>query len=179
MKIRTGFVSNSSSSSFTCAITDETVIVRDGEWCDGYQSGIAKCVNDHTFLTKFIDLNAKPASASEKIGDLLALISDEYGEIKTGLTQEEEEKCQNGLSENEADKLYDKANISALFDYYKKVDKNCDFARIEVPAFRCPICKFKKVEYNDVIKFLLVDKLGENATFEQAEKYILGELPPP
>jgi hypothetical protein len=50
MKIRHGFVSNSSSSSFTCQVSGETLIT-----CEGlYDLDMCECENGHTFFTKYL-----------------------------------------------------------------------------------------------------------------------------
>lgn len=51
MKMRTGFVSNSSSSSFICDVTGEDVSGRDMCLSD---AGMCECENGHTFLDEYL-----------------------------------------------------------------------------------------------------------------------------
>lgn len=48
MKVRKGFVSNSSSSSFVCDLTGEAFEIYDGEF--GSEYGIISCVKGHTMV---------------------------------------------------------------------------------------------------------------------------------
>lgn len=55
MKVRNGFVSNSSSSSFVCCISKETV--EGWDYCLS-EAGFVECENGHTFLEEYVLWNA-------------------------------------------------------------------------------------------------------------------------
>jgi len=63
MKIRNGFVSNSSSSSFICEICNRTEIGWDGNSVTDYD--MVRCVNDHTFCTSHMINNDSNTSSYE------------------------------------------------------------------------------------------------------------------
>ena len=66
MKIRTGFVSNSSSSSFICEICNRTEIGWDGNSLSDFD--MVRCVNEHTFCTSHM-INIDTAGSSREIPD--------------------------------------------------------------------------------------------------------------
>lgn len=79
MKIRTGFVSNSSSSSYTCDVTGHT----ESGWDYGLKEcGMAGCENHHVFLQKFLP---KP------INEIVEEVIEEWQEEdrKEGKSEEE------------------------------------------------------------------------------------------
>lgn len=52
MKKRYGFVSNSSSSSFICCVSNESVEIDDS--CDIGDYGLVRCENNHVFFTEYV-----------------------------------------------------------------------------------------------------------------------------
>jgi len=81
MKIRTGFVSNSSSSSFICDITGG---VESGYDCSYDDLGMSKCERGHVFYTKFLVKELDELTTEEKKDFLIKyhIDEDEEGTIK-------------------------------------------------------------------------------------------------
>ena len=72
MKIREGFVSNSSSSSFTCDVTGDT---ESGYNASAGDCGMLECVNDHTFVEGY-KVNDVPYISRD---DRMQMIRDSQG----------------------------------------------------------------------------------------------------
>ena len=129
MKIRTGFVSNSSSSSFTCEVSGNTesgwdLCLRD---CD-----MMECINGHTYHTEYMVKELKD-SDRPFVKEVLT------GDYDYGVPQE---------MINRIDDINDKEILNELleFDYPE--------GNYEVPEFLCPICMFKVISNTDLIQYL-------------------------
>lgn len=85
MKIRQGFVSNSSSSSFVCDITGANESGYDIGLRD---AGMAECVKGHTFVRSCIDgLDEKISELEEVDDDIIYEIPEEVCPICNGLAK--------------------------------------------------------------------------------------------
>ena len=126
MKIRYGFVSNSSSSSFTCDICKETVEVYD----DG----------DGDFLT----CEAGHCVCASHIKDKPSLKSLRESAIKLARESYGSEELEQELEEIESmDKDY-------LEGYIREM---CD---CELPSASCPLCQFTTITDDDLMDYLLM-----------------------
>jgi hypothetical protein len=141
MKIRTGFVSNSSSSSFICVIC--------GEEASGWDMGLSEadmfeCENGHTCCNSH-KLKKKDPSIKQMREYLIneANESDYYKGKPTVLSDRIEEI--NNLDDTEIEDEYNDA---------------IDCAE---PACNCPVCQFKKLTLKDGYSFLK-NKYGLNDT---------------
>jgi hypothetical protein len=113
MKIRAGFVSNSSSSSFVCEISGSAEGGYDASPSD---CGMARCVNYHTFMQEFIlddtgdlDYDELPSehcpicSMKEVSTDmLLTYLIDKSKKDRAALTEEIREKFRGNVENFEA-----------------------------------------------------------------------------
>lgn len=68
MKIRTGFVSNSSSSSYVCDVSGEAFEVYDGCFWD---AGLAQCTKGHIFRKEFLVEWERPYPSPEEMLQIL------------------------------------------------------------------------------------------------------------
>lgn len=134
MKIRRGFVSNSSSSSFVCDVC--------GEEYSGWDMGLTEaemhgCVNGHTVCDEHIeemDVGYDDMSFDEKKAYCLEIV--EYQSTKNII---------NGIDdEDELDDLYESDIESDV--------------RYNLPASRCPCCSLVKITDKQLLGFLLYDK---------------------
>ena len=133
MKIRRGFVSNSSSTSFTCDVCGYNVSGMDM----GYdEAGMYSCENGHEFCRE----HATPWEPSweEKKETLLGtwkVDNDDY--IKhLIIAAETEERIDQIISE------HDLENLLVVGEY-------------EVPAAMCPLCSFGNIHDRDAYEYLL------------------------
>jgi hypothetical protein len=137
MKIRMGFVSNSSSSSYTCDVCDRT----ESGWDLGLgEAEMNSCVNGHTFCTKHapeweltwqdkreIALGRWYITAGSGKGLRPAIEAAQTALVFNHLTEE-----------HELEWLWDEAESG-----------------YDVPAKACPICSFGKVHERDAFLYLL------------------------
>ena len=137
MKIRQGFVSNSSSSSYTCDVCNRT----ESGWDMGVaEAGMNSCVGGHTFCTKHapeweLTWEEKRETAlndwwvKKQYPHLLPLLEAVSTEEEFNAVADAHEAV--GASYEEAESGYD------------------------VPAKACPICSFGKVHERDAFLYLL------------------------
>ena len=147
MKIRRGFVSNSSSSSFICEISGE---ISSGWDMTLRETEMMECEKGHIFndvyaacITEDLPDEVKARLVAENY------ISYEYGSDKPKEQKEKEykENVINFLAKNDRDELIRR------FDYDE--DYNNDIMDgYEVPQEMCPICMFKEISLNDIKAFL-------------------------
>ena len=151
MKIRTGFVSNSSSSSFICDISGE---IESGWDMSLDEAGMYSCERGHTFDRRYAvyeSMEHLPVEVKNKLVAKFQIIfpyddpteerrKEYYEKIKTFLKETSQEQ----LDEMWKNEEYDE---EAQYGY-------------EVPREMCPICSFKEISLNDVEQYLY-RKLGK------------------
>ena len=163
MKIRRGFVSNSSSSSFVCAVSGTALAGYDGE----YEEPVCSAECGHEFLEEYLlppTEKTRDLSIEGKRKDLLKLFF--HDKTKTKLIK----KAVPDL----IDELFDdnEEEISELYQDSGEVSKS-----------RCPLCQFTKINNNDLAaylltksgkteKSLLIDIKKEFGDYKSFQKYI-------
>ena len=147
MKIRHGFVSNSSSSSFTCEICGET---KSGYDCSRSDLGMEGCKNDHTFCQSYVV--ADSLTVEEKRALLIGNISSYWKG-----------------AERQA-KIDAFANMSP--DEVETAFENADGDDGVWPC-HCPICTFSEISMNERDLYLL-RKAGK--TWKEIEEQIKKEF---
>lgn len=138
MKIRKGFVSNSSSSSFTCDVCNETICERDISLSDCEMS---ECQKGHTFCDEHI--MGESSTSMKK-----AFMLNYYG-----IEDDEKEKIKE-MNNEEIENYFDN---DSEFRYEM---------RYEIPSDLCPICNFVDVKEQDAIDYLLKKNSLTMATLE-------------
>jgi hypothetical protein len=152
MKIRRGFVSNSSSSSFICDVCGEEYSGMDATLED---AEMIQCKNQHTICIEhliFDDYNV------EDVIEYAKRCLDENDKLYIGC-EEKREEIQEFLDG-------DRDNIDCYIDSF--VSRGCEEKSI-VHMF-CPLCRFTSVSKDEVIRYLL--KLN-NTTIKELENKIL------
>jgi len=144
MKIRNGFVSNSSSSSFICEVCGEEACGMD--LCLS-EVGMSKCEKGHCFCDE------------HQISEITA--TDKKEIILTCY------EVQDNPAEKEKIKAMDDIQIKRYYD------EKCDEYQLEdcyeLPSGYCPICNFEVIISSEAVKFLLKEN---NLTMTQLEENI-------
>lgn len=130
-KIRSGFVSNSSSSSFICDISGEEVSGMD---LGLSEAGMYECEGGHTFLEGYLKKDPQEVSREE----FLELIQDPMYDYQ----KEALEKVSKMSDEDWEDEKYD--IIGDTFEI-----------RYNLPSVLCPICSMDELCVSDHIQFLI------------------------
>lgn len=130
MKFRKDFVTNSSSSSFICAVCGECVSGMDLGLED---AGMLRCENGHEFCESHA---VKEFSTLEAAISFFTDNPDELNEYKKDYFDEED------------------VSIEEVAECAVDNDADC-CSRYEVPIAFCPICQFKNVYVPDGFKFLM------------------------
>jgi hypothetical protein len=134
MKIRSGFVSNSSSSSFTCDICHTTEEVCDG--C-GESGEWFSCENGHTWC-----------SGHEK-----NIFNKPAEEIREVLIKDAEENYSTTELTDEVLRIEELPDADLLDEYKEYLSETGDSS--DIPAENCPICNFSVFLYDDIEEYLI------------------------
>jgi hypothetical protein len=155
MKIRNGFVSNSSSSSFICDITGEV----ESGWDLGLEeAGMYQCENGHTFSEQFLieeitleqkrqwlmssnhgmDYCYKVALRHQKDYD------EKYTLERAQELKKEHNRLIGAMSESEVEELYEEAAEEE--------------GRYDIPSILCPICQMKEFTTDHLFKYLRLSR---------------------
>ena len=143
MKIRNGFVSNSSSSSFICEVC--------GQDASGYDMCLSdaemyECVNGHIFC----ESHALPMGEDKEF--CISLVTGSLQSAIGSLTKDPSSKYYKEQVE-ESTKLLERLNSGEETDY-DSVMSDYEF-RYEFPEQYCPICQMQHVTDNDMVAYLL------------------------
>jgi hypothetical protein len=163
MKTRYGFVSNSSSTSFTCDVCGTTESGMDASACD---FEMTQCINGHCFC----DCHAEkmPESTPESIRtSFTSQINDCSWSSKTD-------------KERELQELADTKDED-LEDYFRE-----NFSDDGVPECQCPICSFTALNDSDGYKYLkkkfkltdeniLAEMKADFKTYKELSKHLHGK----
>ena len=136
MKIRTGFVSNSSTSSFICDVCHEVVAERDLCITD---AEMYQCTNGHTFC----EIHALEATPEDVAADIVR-----HAEIKL---KEYPSKWWEEALES-AKQLQEKEDL-CMEDIEEYLEE--DEGRYAWPSCFCPICNLEDLRDSDVKDYLL------------------------
>ena len=147
MKIRTGFVSNSSSSSFVCDVSGEIASGWDMSLSD---AEMYSCERGHIFCQNYAMCEINELSDETKIR-LVAEnnVSFSYDQERPRelRKKEYEENIKNFIDEND------------FYELIKRFDDDEDYSEemqysSEMPAEMCPICSFDVIRANDAVRYL-------------------------
>jgi len=146
MKVRSGFVSNSSSSSFVCDICHEVQSGMDMCLSDAQMS---RCVNGHTFCDEHRGSEIAPGIQLQLLINLLedSKNSSYMQEIRTALSPK-----MDGLDKAKGASYCSDAIEAVYAEFQDWIEDEWPH---DVPACMCPICTFQSVFPSDVYKYLL------------------------
>lgn len=152
MKIRNGFVSNSSSSSFLCDVSGEMESGWDLCLSD---AGMYECENGHTFKEEYL-VDADDAVIEGMTSDMRYALEDLCGYVKDDDFDDNATNVANSYSVDKAELLrqYEAHNGS----YY--VDEDEDDDRYSIKACRCPICTMTEFNDYELVSYLIA-KMGK------------------
>jgi hypothetical protein len=188
VKIRTCFVSNSSSSSFVCCISGETAACdHGGQWED---FAPIECSYGHGFAPQYALKKLPKNPTLEQKRDIIsgewieAIISNACDSLK--INPEDFDS----LDAESVEKIYKEAekDIRSKFE----TDDDDRYAYYDVPSCMCPVCSFKLISRDDRVSFMLKELLGDDKanckrmdklikdkfnSYEEFAKYIKGIQP--
>lgn len=141
MKIRHGFVSNSSSSSFTCDITQRT----ESGWDDVCMSDIEmyQCEHGHMMDDTYVE-GAIEELAAKGIDHVVNVLSEEFG-------KELEERYREEAGDYST-------RAAAIIGILGEIGDDYDF-RCDLPESLCPLCSLRYVSQQATLRYLLM-KMG-------------------
>jgi len=128
MKIRNGFVSNSSSSSFVCDICGASEVIYDGEGGENYLN----CEHGHSLCATHVKNQKKTVEQLRQL-----LIDDAKGWMKPEELERETAEI-NEMSKEELEEAWYEVNSGELLES------------------ECPICSFKTLTNDDLMDYLLM-----------------------
>ena len=149
MKIRKGFVSNSSSSSFICEVCGN---VESGYDASPDELGFARCEKGHTFCQDHVKemTEEKAKVLLEKIKAHPDYVSEEF------------------LEQEEADQIQELMELNISEFSYRTMQ---DYGYDELPEELCPICALEALSDSDILSYILKEH-GSTREFviEKAKK---------
>lgn len=134
MKIRNGFVSNSSSSSFTCDVCGET---QSGMDMSRSEAGMVECENGHTFCE------------SHEIANTSISIEEKRKKLLTDVEESSYYKTRPREKAVELDTISNYTDDEVDESYKDKCDDDGQSAE------SCPICTFKDLDESRALHYLL------------------------
>jgi len=175
MKIRLGFVSNSSSSSYTCDISGTTSVNSHGCW-DG--PPMASCCNGHNFLYEYIKCEIPRNMSSEDKWQMISLAFEVDGDFDTEILSEDGHNLVNkmwGYNKKRADAKIDEAfthlNTKSFLSHINAQKDKYDSYIGELPGFMCPVCAFDDVPDDELLKYLLGRRARKTVIKELRNKF--------
>ena len=179
MKIRNGFVSNSSSSSFICEVSGRMETGYDGSLI---YAEMFECINGHTVGNEFrLEATVDEERTPNALREILELAKADFevalvyyntltdgaydyydrqgGEIKKDLRN---------IIGIASDESFDAA-VDALNDILEGIDEDVG----NVPESQCPICQLVKFRDEDILAYLIK---ASGATRAQIENAIRGKF---
>jgi len=146
MKIRTGFVSNSSSSSFICNICGNDA----SGWDLGLEeAGMYECSNGHTFCEHHIE-NEEP----EQSELLAALIHEKIACYEERLKIDPDKEYLISSIKQNKNRLNDLENNKIDEDEMEELLSEEYESRYSFPKSMCPVCSFKVLIDEDELIYL-------------------------
>jgi hypothetical protein len=164
MKKRSGFVSNSSSSSFTCDFCGETESGMDFGLDD---AGMVECVNGHTLCEDHL-LGREKVWTSEECRD--ALVEYWKGRLAWWKRNRDSRYAQDGIktAEKIISLLLGLVTEDELFEFFENGEGEEMWSDYEYElaedSSRCPLCQFHEMTDSDLAKFAL-QELGWSREF--------------
>jgi hypothetical protein len=150
MKVRQGFVSNSSSSSFVCDISGEEVSGMD---MGLREAGMYECENGHTFLEEYLIGDPWNETTKEEFLKIEKDRNENPGQYIKNRLQEVEEMTEEEWQKNADDIFYD-------FEW-----------SYELPAKYCPICQMEEFVSSDLKKYLIRETgITEGEVFKEVKE---------
>lgn len=154
MKIRKGFVSNSSSSSFVC---DVCGLTQSGWDMSLDEAEMYECENGHIFCEGHI---LEPTQ--EQIQDYLKYVIKEEEIEDYEIEEWLEEKCYSSLEDVKS--LYDIEDLSRGYG-------SGEGSRYSIPEFMCPLCNFEELSQADAREYLFkITGCQPSIVFEEIKK---------
>jgi len=135
MKIRQGFVSNSSSSSFTCNVCG----TEQSGWMSVDEAGMFECENGHTVCKDHV---RKDFDKKKFVNKLIEIVDN-----LTKLGYVDKEKLKDYLKRINDDKT----DVEELIEIYEQCDEEHNYKRI---AIFCPMCNLEKISDEDILLYL-------------------------
>ncbi len=154
MKIRNGFVSNSSTSSFTCGVCGE---VEAGMDLCLSECGMQSCVNGHSWHTECasVEWDVKEALI-EAAKDSLDGWEKELDNIEGSCYTEEDIQEYINTDKELLSRIPEMDNDDCM----EEGEERFEFS-YEVPEAGCPFCNFQHLDSDDVVKYLY-KKMGKD-----------------
>ena len=145
MKVRLGFVSNSSSSSFMCDLSYQT---EGGYDCSPSDVGMVSCENGHTFMEEF------------KLGDGDFDLKETVVQF---VADNDENKWSEKVTVEEAMQVMNDEGVTTLDEFIEVVKDNWDedYGSDGCPAAQCPICMMHDLPPHEMFAYL-IKKMGKS-----------------